>query len=173
VEICGLELQESKNKILYTKECFTCTTSIVDQQTPINHTVVNALSKSKHIYPYGGYLGSDGILGDALYMMLTPNITNTHINIRSYQDLLHQNINVFDPNCSHAFQLIDPAERHKILPLQSLIEQGEIGCELQTKAVDDIWIQSYKSESLVRKDGTYEGVLTLRRNGKPTLRRVV
>ncbi|WP_350332172.1 hypothetical protein [Candidatus Bodocaedibacter vickermanii] len=37
---------------------------------------------------------------------------------------------------------------------------------------DDTWIQAYQSESFVRKDGTYEGTLTLRRKGKPTLRSI-
>lgn len=170
----GIQLLNLNNKILYTKEYFTCATPIVDHQTVINHTAVNALSKCRHIYPYGGYLcadGTDAVIGDALYMMLTPDVANMHINVRSYQDLLNQNINMFDIAPGYALTSIDPNERHKVLPLQSLIAQGEISLELSTKTGEDTWVQSYQSESFVRNDGTYEGVLTFRRNSEPTLRK--
>jgi hypothetical protein len=172
-ETQGIELAESNKKTLYTKEFFTCTASIVDDQTIVNHTVVNTKSKRKHIYPYGGYLGFDGILGDALYMTLSSDVPHTKINIHTYQTLLDQNINIFDSNSVYAPQSMDLSERQKILPLPHLIEQGDITCELTTKTADDTWIQAYRSESFVQKDGIFEGILTLRRNGKPILRRIV
>lgn len=171
-ETQGIELNQHKNQILYTKEYFTCSTRIVDQQTVENHRIVNVVSKRKHIHPYGGYLGPDGSVGDALYMTLTPNDAETKINIHSYEGFLEQQINLFDLNPMYGVQSINPAERHKILPLMHLIKQGEITCELTTQVGDDTWVQKYQSESFVRKDGTYEGTLTLRRTGKPTLRRI-
>jgi DNA-directed RNA polymerase subunit H (RpoH/RPB5) len=171
-DIQGIELTKKNNKPFYTKEYFTCTADIIDHQTVINHTVVNAHSKRKHIYPYGGYLAVDGRLGDALYMTLSSDVTHTKINIHSYQALLDQYINVFDSNSIYAHQFIDSSERHKILPLKYLIEQGDIPCELTTKTGDDTWVQTYHSESFVQKDGTYEGILTLGRKGKPTIRTI-
>ncbi len=170
-ESTGIELTQPSKQILYTKDYFTCSTSIVDHQTVDNHRIVNAASKRKHIYPYDGYLGPDAQVVDAMYMTLTPNEAETKINIHSYGELLEQRINVFDVNQLYGVQSINPTERHKILPLMHLIKQGEIACELTTQVGDETWIQSYQSESFVRKDGTYEGMLTLRRTGKPTLRR--
>ena len=172
-ESTGIKLTQPSNKVLYTKDYFTCSTSIVDQQTVENHRIVNAASKQKHIYPYGGYLGADQDVGDALYMTLTPNESETKINIHSYDGLLEQSINLFDMNSLYGVHCINPTERHKILPLMHLIKQGEIPCELTTQVGDETWIQAYQSESFVRKDGTYEGTLALRRVGKPTLRRIV
>jgi hypothetical protein len=169
----GIELTQHSNHILYTKEYFTCSTHIIDHQTVEDHRIVNAVSKRKHIHPYGGYLGPDGSVGDALYMTLTPNEAETKINIHSYEGLLEQRINLFDLNPMYGLPSINPAERHKILPLMHLIQRGEIPCELTTQVGDDRWIQSYQSESFVRKDGTYEGTITLRRTGKPTLGRIV
>lgn len=167
----GIELCEFKNKVLYTKEYFTCTTSITDIQTIVNHVPVNAETKQKHIYPYGGFLSSDGVLGDTLYMTLSSGVSETKINIHSYQDLLDQKINLFDIDSNYALQSIDASNRHKVLPLRSLIEHGDIQCELTTQLESDTWNQSYCSESFVQKDGVLEGVLTLRRKGKPNLRR--
>lgn len=168
----GIELNQYKNQILYTKDYFTCGTHVVDHQTVENHRIVNAISKRKHIHPYGGYLGPDGVIGDALYMTLTPNKADTKINIHSYEGLLEQRINLFEVNHMYGLDSINPTERHKVLPLMHLIKQGEIPCELTTQFGDDTWIQTYQSESFVRKDGTYEGTLTLRRTGKPTLRKI-
>jgi hypothetical protein len=168
----GIELTQQSHKVLYTKDYFTSSTSILDHQTVEDHRIVNAGSKRKHIYPYGGYLGPDGIVGDALYMTLTANEALTKNNIHSYEGLLAQRINLFEVNHLYGLHSVDPTERHKILPLMHLIKQGEIPCELTTHAGDETWIQTYQSESFVRKDGTYESTLTLRRTGKPILRRI-
>lgn len=171
-ESSGIKLTQSCNKILYSKDYFTCSTDIIDHQTVENHRMVNAVSKRKHIHPYGGYLGPDGSVGDALYMTLTPNETETKINIHSYDGLLEQRINLFDVNSMYGVHSINPTERHKILPLMSLIKQGEIPCELTIQVGDETWIQAYQSELFIQKDGAYEGELTLRRKGKPTLRKI-
>ncbi|QOL19418.1 hypothetical protein [Candidatus Bodocaedibacter vickermanii] len=141
-ESIGVKLTQPSNKILYTKNYFTCSTSIVDQQTVENHRMANAASKRKHIHPYGGYLGPDAHVGDALYMTLTPNDIETKINIHSYDELLEQRINLFDVNSMYGVQCIDPTERHKILPLMSLIKQGEIPTTVES---------DHKKKLLLRK----------------------
>jgi hypothetical protein len=166
-----LELERPFKKTLYKKEFFTVPTSIVEPLTVVNHHVVNHMTKRQHIYPYGGYLGPDGEIGDALYMSVTSSKRETTINIHSYSQLQQQEINLFEPSGLIATKHINPQERQKILPLQVLIQQGEIECRLiTTHDQDEPWIQGYQSESLIRKEGTYEAFITFRRKGKPEIR---
>lgn len=170
-EKSDLELDDQFKKIIYTKEFFTVPTSIVEALTVVKHQVVNKISNRKHIYPYGGYLGPDGDLGDALYMTVTSGEKETKINLHSYTSLQYQQINLFEPSGVFETKEINPQERHKILPLQLLIQHGEVRCELVASLEGEHWTQAYQSESLIRKERTYEAVLTLRRTGKPELRR--
>jgi hypothetical protein len=166
-----LKLDEPFQKTLYTKEFFTVSSSIIEPLTVVNHQVVNQVTHRQHIYPYGGYLGPDGEIGDALYMTVSSGKRDTTLNIHAYSDLQEQAINLFEPAGLCAPHHINPFERQKVLPLSQLIHQGEIECRLIC-AVDDeeTWIQRYQSESISRKEGTYEAFITLRRKGKPEIR---
>lgn len=170
-EKTDLELDKPFRTTLFTKQFNTVSTSIVEPLTVVNHQVVHRISGRQHIYPYGGYLAPEGDIGDALYMMITSGKQETTLNILSYSEVLEQNINLFNPSGLIAPQFIDPAQRQKILPLNLLIQQGEIECRLiSTCQEDEEWVQGYVSESLVRKEGSYEAFITLRRKGKPEIR---
>lgn len=157
--------------ILYSKEFYICTASILDVQSVIDQRIVNQESGRKHIYPYGGYLGPDGPMGDTLYMTVSSDVSSTKITLHTHQELIQKGINPLVDDRMYAFQGIDPSQRHKILPLMTLIEEGGIKTENKITIGDQAWVQTYQSESLIRKEGTYEAILTFKRNGKPTIKR--
>lgn len=158
--------------ILYTKEFFTCTDSVVDEQTTLEHRIVNKHTNKKHIYPYGGYLGKDGAFGDALYMTLTSELNHTKINIHSYGDLLAKGISPFDAHEKYVFQDIDGSNRDKLISLEKIVEDRSIKCEFTLNIQENTWIQPYQVIRIARKDGMFEADLTLQKIGKPALRRL-
>lgn len=165
----NLKLSSPINTALYAKEFYTCNQSIVEFNTVIEHEIVNSITQRKHIYPYGGYLSLEGEIGETVYITLSSNEGKTTLHTHTYSELIRDHLNPLAENTTHVFSDIDPAERHKILPLNKLIEYGEISTYLNLKIGEDVWSQNYQSESMVRKDGTYEATLTLRKTGKPTL----
>lgn len=168
-ETVHLTLSSPIDTAIYVKEFYTCNQSIVELNTVIDHQIVNAATRRKHIYPYGGYLSPNGVIGDAVYMTLSSSEGNTMIHTHTYNDLIRDHINPFEEDGKHVFTNIDLQDRHKILPLTKLIEYGELTTHINLTIGEDIWAQSYQSESLIRKEGTYEATLTLRKIGQPNL----
>lgn len=166
-----IDMDKNIGEILYTKEFFTCTDSITDEQTTLEHRVINKHTHKKHIYPYGGYLSRDGAFGDALYMTLTSELNQTKINIHSYDDLIQKGISPFEAHDGYAFQGIDISNRDKLLPLEKIIEERKIRCEFIFNIHENTWVQPYQVTAVARKDGAFEAVLTLQKLGKPALRR--
>jgi hypothetical protein len=163
------QLSKSIGDILYTKEFYTCTEPVDDPHTVIDQQIVSPVTKRRHVYPYGGYLGPEGI-GEPLFMMLSCNEGQTKVNMFTYKGLMEQDMSPFEKGGFHIFPGVDPKERHKILPLEKLIQYGEISTEMNLELDQDTWVQNYQAESLTRKDGTYEGILIFRKNGKPILK---
>jgi len=168
-EMAHLTLSSPIGSLIYVKEFYTCPRSIVERNTIVDHKIVNVDTRRKHIYPYGGYLSPDGIMGDVLYMTLSFSEGHTVIHTHTYSDLLHDHINPFEEDGIHTFTDIDLKDRHKILPLNKLIEYGELMTCVNLMIGEDIWTQSYQSESFIRKDGTYEAIIIFRKTGHPKL----
>lgn len=169
-DVSRLTLSIEPGQRVFSKPFYTVTEPIQAHQTVIDHRCIDAETRKVNIYPYGGYLAMDGVVGDALYMTVSAGDTGTNINVHHYSELCERGIHPFELSGAHSFQC--EADPLRALPLLTVIETGHVTSELQTIITEDVWVQTYQSESLVRKDGTYEAVLTLRRQGSPTKRRI-
>jgi hypothetical protein len=135
--------------------------SVVEHQIIRDREVVNSVTSKKNVYPYGGYVGKEGAIGEPVYMMCSVDRDQTRLHLFRYSDLVKKDM---DLNDGSYFVCGDLSPQS----LESYVGGGGVDLPIRATINDQSWTQRYGSYEIRRHlEKPWSAILKFKPHGDP------